>query len=51
MVLIPLELFLTQKGLIKIKLGLGKLMRKIEKKQVLKEKDIDRQMKREIKNY
>lgn len=51
MVLMPLELFLTHKGLIKIKLGLGKLMRKVEKKQVLKEKDIDRQMKREMKNY
>ncbi len=51
MILMPLELFLTHKGLIKIKLWLGKLMRKVEKKQILKEKDIDRQMKREMKNY
>jgi hypothetical protein len=28
----------------------GRLMRKVEKKQVLKEKDIKRQMEREIKN-
>lgn len=51
MILVPLEVFLTIKWRIKIKLWLWKLMRKIEKKQVLKEKDIDRQMKREIKSY
>ena len=48
-VLIPLEVFVTKRGLIKITVWLGKLMRKVEKKQVLKEKDIDRQMQRDIK--
>jgi len=35
--------------LIKLKIGIAKLMRKIEKKQILKEKDIKKQMDREIK--
>jgi hypothetical protein len=34
-----------------VKLGIGKLKRKIEKKQVLKERAIKQQMDREIKNY
>lgn len=51
MILVPLEVFLTMQWRIKIKLWLGKLMRKVEKKQVLKEKEMDRQMKREMKNY
>lgn len=51
MILVPLEVFLTMQWRIKIKLWLGKLMRKVEKKQVLKEKEIDRQMKKEMKNY
>lgn len=49
-VLLPLEIFLTQRGRIKIKLGLARLMRKVEKKQILKEKDVKRQMDREIKS-
>jgi SsrA-binding protein len=48
-VLIPLEVFLSKRGLIKLKIGLGKLMKKIEKKQILKERDIKRQMDKEIK--
>lgn len=48
-VLLPLELFLTNHGRIKIKLWIARLMRKVEKKQILKEKDVKRQMDREIK--
>jgi SsrA-binding protein len=48
-VLLPLEVFITQRGRIKMKIGLARLMRKVEKKQILKEKDIKRQMDREIK--
>lgn len=48
-ILLPLELFVTKRGRIKIKLWIARLMRKIEKKQILKEKDIKRQMDREIK--
>jgi tmRNA-binding protein len=31
-------------------IGVGKLMRKVEKKQILKEKDMKRQMDRDIKS-
>lgn len=48
--IIPLEIYLTLKWLIKLKIWIGKLMRKIEKKQVLKEKDIKKQMDRDIKS-
>jgi len=48
-ILLPLELFITKHWRIKIKLGIARLMRKIEKKQILKEKDVKRQMDREIK--
>ena len=47
---VPLEVFVSKNQRIKIKIGIGKLMRKIEKKQVLKEKDIKKQMDREIKH-
>ncbi|MFA6256450.1 MAG: SsrA-binding protein SmpB [Candidatus Absconditabacterales bacterium] len=48
--IIPLEIFINKRGLIKLKIGIGKLMRKIEKKQVLKERDIKKQMDREIRH-
>ncbi len=48
---VPLEVYISLKGKIKIKLGVGKLRRKIEKKQILKEKDMDRQMHKEMKNH
>lgn len=35
---------------IKLQIGVGKMMRKVEKKQVLKERDQKRQMNRAIKN-
>jgi len=49
-IIIPLEIFINKKGLIKIKIGIAKLMRKVEKKQVLKDRDIKTQMDREIKS-
>lgn len=48
-ILIPLEVYIDKHGRIKLTIGLAKLMRKVEKKQILKEKDIKRQMDREIK--
>lgn len=47
--IIPLEIYITKTGLIKLKIGIAKLMRKIEKKQVLKDRDTKLQMDREIK--
>ena len=51
MVLIPLELFEATNRRIKVKVWLAKLRRKTEKRQILKEKDTDRQMRREIREY
>lgn len=34
-----------------MKLGLGKLFKKVEKRQILKEKAIKKQMDREVKQY
>lgn len=48
-VIIPLEIFINKRGLIKVKIWIGKVLKKIEKKQILKEKDIKKQMDREIK--
>ena len=48
--IIPLEIFINKRGLIKLKIWVAKLMRKIEKKQVLKDRDIKTQMDREIKS-
>lgn len=50
-VVIPLEIYINNKWLLKLKIWVWKLMRKVEKKQILKEKDIKRQMDREMKNY
>lgn len=47
---IPLEIYIDKNNRIKIKIGVAKLMRKVEKKQVLKDKDIKRDMDREIKH-
>lgn len=49
--IIPLELFEASNRRIKVKIGLAKLRKKVEKKQILKEKDIDKQMKREIREH
>ena len=49
-VLIPLKIFVNKRGLIKLTVGIAKLMRKVEKKQILKEKDIKKQMDREMKH-
>lgn len=51
MVLLPLEVFTTRSGFIKIKIWFGKLKRKVEKKQILKERDIKKQMEREVQNF
>ena len=50
-VLVPLEIYLNKRWFIKLKIAIWKLMKKIEKKQTLKEKDIKKQMDRDIRNY
>ena len=49
-VIIPLEIYINKRGLIKLKIWVGKVLKKKEKKQILKEKDIKKQMDREIKH-
>ncbi len=51
LVLIPLYIYENKKRLIKISIWLWKLRRKIEKKQIIKNRDIKREMDREIKSY
>lgn len=48
---IPLEITITAKQRIKLKIALVKLMRKVDKKQILKEKQVGREMSREIRDY
>lgn len=51
LVIIPLSVYVNKNRLIKVELWLWKLRRKIEKKQVIKERDIDRQARKELKYY
>ncbi len=48
--IVPLEIYET-KWRIKVKVWLGKLKKKVEKRSALKEKDTKRMMDKEIKNY
>lgn len=47
---IPLKVYLNEKGLVKVELGICKHKKTHEKKQALKERDIKRETSRELKN-
>lgn len=49
--LIPLELFEAKNRRLKLKIGLGKLHRKTDKKQIIKDRETDRMMRREMRDY
>jgi SsrA-binding protein len=49
--IIPLKVYLTPKGLIKIEIALAKGKRTYDKKQKIKEQDIKREVARELKRY
>jgi tmRNA-binding protein len=51
MVALALEVFVTKSGFIKLKIGIWRLHRKVEKKQILKERDIKRQMEKDIRSF
>lgn len=51
MTLVPLKMYVTKKGHIKIEIGVAKHKNVVDKKQELKERDLDRQARREIKDY
>ncbi len=48
--LIPLELYFNNKGLVKLKLGLGRGKSKYDKRETIKEKDWQREKQRNFKN-
>ncbi|MEN8153926.1 MAG: SsrA-binding protein SmpB [Acidobacteriota bacterium] len=48
---IPLRMYFNDKGIVKIELALAKGKRSYDKKQQIKERDIKRDMARELKNY
>jgi len=47
--IVPLKIYFTGRGLVKIELGLAKHKKKVDKKRELREKDIKREAAREIK--
>jgi SsrA-binding protein len=48
--LVPLKLYFNNKNMVKIEIGIGRHKKAIGKKQAIKERDIDRQARREIKD-
>ena len=50
MTILPLKIYLNEKGLIKVELGVGKHRKAHNKKELLKERDIARETRRELKN-
>jgi tmRNA-binding protein len=49
--IIPLELYETTTRRVKLKLGLGKLKKKIEKRSVIKDREVTREIDRTMKKY
>ena len=47
--LIPLKLYFSSKGLVKVEIGVAKSKKKTQKKRELRERDIKRQAEREVK--
>lgn len=50
LILVPIEIFINSKGLIKFSFWLWKIFKKIDKKQILKEKDLQKEALRDIKS-
>ena len=46
--LVPLEIFFSPRGLAKVTLGLGKGKRTVDKRETLKKRDIEREMRRSM---
>jgi len=47
--IVPLRIFFTEKGLAKLEIGLGKGKKLHDKRETIKERDVQREMKRYIK--
>ena len=48
--LLPLKIYLNERGLVKVEIGLAKHKKSVDKRQSLKERDIKRQTARELRN-
>ena len=51
MTILPLKIYFNSKGLVKVELGVGRHRKAHDKKDLLKERDIERETRRELKNY
>lgn len=51
MTILPLKVYINGKGLVKVELGVGKHRKAHDKKELLKERDIARETRRELKNH
>jgi len=49
--IVPTEIFINDKGIAKVEIALSKGKKTYDKKQIIKENDIKKEMDREIKNY
>ncbi len=49
--IIPLQMFINQKGLAKVEIGLAKGKKLYDKRESIKRKDTERQMNRDLKRY
>jgi SsrA-binding protein len=48
MVLIPLEIYQNKRGWLKIKIGLGKARKKLDKREYIKKREVDREIRRSL---
>ncbi|MBT3827522.1 SsrA-binding protein SmpB [bacterium] len=48
--IVPLKMYFNKKSLVKVEIGLCKARKKHDKRQLLKDRDIDRETKRDLKN-
>jgi SsrA-binding protein len=46
LVIVPLEIFTTPKGWLKIKLGIGKAKKQTDKRETIKKRDMDRDIRK-----
>jgi SsrA-binding protein len=51
MTILPLKIYFNSKSLVKVELGVGRHRKSHDKKEVLKERDIARETRREMKKY
>jgi SsrA-binding protein len=48
LIIVPLELYLNGRGLLKLKIGLGRARKKTDKREYLKKKDTDREIRKTV---